>query len=478
MESFNDIITSDKLNNYIEQSINIKNKKVNYDRKIRAIIKSIDNNVATISFLNSNQEITNVKIRDNLDLKVNDEVYINVINNNLSNLFVDIKINNLEKLFGLDSYRENTLIYDFNTNTNWTENNSIKSNDLIYYKIGKNGLKISESNGLGGSISIYDNTTYSSTPLNLSEFDTTITSTINDYIFISFRINDIDSLTTSNCVDIRFYTTYSSDYFKYTYDKSELSEGWNNLNIIKNNFSETGSPNWSSIERIDFIWSANSGYQDEFITLGCIYLVGTKKFGDVTNGNYTEFQHDGSIKMYGDATIYRDELQSLIEQKLESPSSDIQQDVTEGSLVFKTSATLIDYVIMNVQLNHDWELLSTIFPHIHWWQISSNIPNWLIQYRWQISSQLKTTSWTSLKYSSNTVSYSSGTLNQNTIFSSLTPPVGANISDIVQFRIIRDTNNDSTLFTGLDPESSDIHAINFDVHIKCDTLGSRQLYIK
>lgn len=203
------------------------------------------------------------------------------------------------------------------------------------------------------------------------------------------------------------------------------------------------------------------------------------KFGSVDTGNYTEFTENGTLILHGESTVFRDELNALIGQKLETPASDIIVNIVEGSLTFKSSCTTADYVTMNVQLNHDWKMGSNIFPHIHWWQISSNIPRWLIGYRWQRNGELKNTDWLYKKWASHAFTYTTGTLNQISSFGPITPPTGYGISDVIQFRLIRDTTNLSTLFTGpSDPQSGSIDAVSFDVHIECDGLGSNHEYRK
>ena len=103
-----------------------------------------------------------------------------------------------------------------------------------------------------------------------------------------------------------------------------------------------------------------------------------------TESNHTEFEADGTMQAVGDATTYRDELQSLVGQRLFSAAGRIDYNYAEGAVTFQNNADTTDYVTMNVQLNHDWNLGSAIEPHLHWWQISANVPNWLLQYRWQI----------------------------------------------------------------------------------------------
>lgn len=203
-----------------------------------------------------------------------------------------------------------------------------------------------------------------------------------------------------------------------------------------------------------------------------------RKFGDIDGGDYTGFEDDGTMVFNGDATVYDDMLNQLIGQRLESPSSNIVQNNAEGSLTFQTDATTSDYVTMSVQLSHRWKSGSMIYPHLHWWQAQNNVPNWLLQYRWQRQGQSKTTTWTSVKMNENAFTYVSSTLNQISGFPAISAPSGYSLSDIVQCRIIRDTTNASGLFTGTDPYTVDVDAVNFDIHIECDTAGSRTEYAK
>jgi hypothetical protein len=142
---------------------------------------------------------------------------------------------------------------------------------------------------------------------------------------------------------------------------------------------------------------------------------------------------------------------------------------------------------MSIQLNHDRKLASNIYPHIHWEQTSAATPNWLIAYRWQIQGAAKTTSWTYQKWDSSAAEWSSGTLNQITSFGSIAAPEGDGISDILQFRIYRDNDDDSELFGEIvdetyvpaeDPIGGSVYAAMFDIHIEVDTMGSRSEYSK
>lgn len=217
------------------------------------------------------------------------------------------------------------------------------------------------------------------------------------------------------------------------------------------------------------------------VTDGWIYVKIDKDkymFGDVENGNYSLFEGDGTLKFNGDASVWRDELQSLLLQSYVAPAGDITVNSSEGTVEFKQACNLGDYVTMNTQINHDYKFGSALHPHLHWWQTTSNIPNWLLQYRWQYNGRPASTSWISQKWSENAFTWTAGTLNQITELGAITPSSDYGISSILQLRLLRDGDNDSSAFTSTDLVTGTVSAINLDVHIELDTIGSRQEYSK
>jgi hypothetical protein len=206
----------------------------------------------------------------------------------------------------------------------------------------------------------------------------------------------------------------------------------------------------------------------------------TLKVGDIAGGNYTEIEADGTVVSYGDALCWLDILQSVTAARLTSPSNDFILNDPEGSITAKTSSRYpADYVSMNIQLNHNWALGTRIHPHLHWWQTTANTPHWMIGYRWQKQGAAKTTAWSIQKWSSNSFTWSAGTLNQITELGTITPPAGyGEVSDIIQFRLYRDYTNVSALFTGGDPVNASQDFVNMDIHYRVDTAGSRLEYEK
>lgn len=183
---------------------------------------------------------------------------------------------------------------------------------------------------------------------------------------------------------------------------------------------------------------------------------------------------------------WRDELGDAL--SLKASGVGITTDLIEGAInfdynaVFNTNPALADYLFKNVQLNHDRDLTSSIYPHIHWFQAKNYSPNFLFEYRWQINKGAKTTAWTKLKCNILSFTYTAGTIHQISRSLPIAVPVGTTLSDIIQFRIYRDTGNASLEFSGNCPYNTGGNAscpvLSFDIHFRIDSVGSTEEYIK
>jgi hypothetical protein len=198
-------------------------------------------------------------------------------------------------------------------------------------------------------------------------------------------------------------------------------------------------------------------------------------FGNSTS--YATFEEDGTLIFEGDAKTYRDELGDVTKLKIVGIA--IAEDTTDGVVNISTQADLSSFLYCNVQLNHDRDVTAPVYPHIHWFQSSGNAPNLLFQYRWQSNGAEKTTTWTDLKSNALAHPYSSGIIHQISYSTvGILATTGVNVSDIVQFRIIRDTQNASTQFSSTDNYSLPVSLLSFDVHVLQDSIGSRTEYLK
>lgn len=207
-----------------------------------------------------------------------------------------------------------------------------------------------------------------------------------------------------------------------------------------------------------------------------VFIDGTSvKIGDATNN--VEFEADGTIKFNGTSTVFDDVTYDAIALQQTGPGISVNN--TEGTVDFTATADSSDYMFVNPQMPHARKNGAVIYPHIHFFQTENNIPNFALQYRWQLNGGAKTTSWTAIKCNIPVFTYVSGTLNQIVHpATGIIPPANDNISDIVQFRIIRDTTNALGLAYGADPYTTTVGVLQFDIHIEKDTWGSSTEYIK
>jgi hypothetical protein len=200
---------------------------------------------------------------------------------------------------------------------------------------------------------------------------------------------------------------------------------------------------------------------------------GTLRIGTATNN--TTVEPDGSLIFNGAATVFDDLGGDAIDLQQSGPG--ISLNLAEAQVEYLATSDLSDYMVKAVQLSHAWKVGSVVYPHVHWMQTTSSVPNFLLQYRWQRTGEAKVTSWTNLICNTAALSYSSGTIhNIAHTAAGITPPAGADISDIIQFRILRDTANTSAAFAGADPVAATVAVISFDVHVEKDRVGSRSEY--
>lgn len=202
----------------------------------------------------------------------------------------------------------------------------------------------------------------------------------------------------------------------------------------------------------------------------------TLQLGSDTN-NIT-FNADGTITLNGTATVFDDKTYDPINLKQAGPGISI--NLVESSVDYLTTANDADYMLANIQLSHKKKFATAIYAHLHFWQDRNSVPNFALQYRYQISGGTKTTAWTAVKCNIAAHTYpGAGTINQIAhTASGIIPPALERLSDIIQFRIIRDTANGLGLLYGADPFGAVASVLSFDVHCEYDTLGSSSEFSK
>lgn len=194
------------------------------------------------------------------------------------------------------------------------------------------------------------------------------------------------------------------------------------------------------------------------------------------NINYINIDSDGNMVLIGEAKTWRDEAGDALSLKVQGTG--VSVNAIESTVDFASTANLSDYIFKNVQLNHDRDLTATIHPHLHFFQSQNKMPNFLLQYRWQILNTPKVTAWTSMVFNIPVFNYVSGVVSQISEGVYLTPPANTKVSDILQIRVLRDTTNASGLFSGVDTYTGNAEVTSFDIHIQTNSFGSNTEFIK
>lgn len=160
---------------------------------------------------------------------------------------------------------------------------------------------------------------------------------------------------------------------------------------------------------------------------------------------------------------------------LRAPATTIRQGVSTKPDFNVDSLTLdfpyndsgeVAYIVM--QLPHDWVTGSEIRPHIHYLQNESDIPVFVIMYRWFENGQA-TGAYTRLESNGVVFSYTSGSIMQIMQFPSIDGSGIVGVSSCLQIKLYRE--EEATI-------TSDVQVVEFDIHYRVDSNGSDSEYIK
>lgn len=444
-----DFLSAERLNELQDFSISKAVKNANFNKYTRATVQYINGDYANIKIGNSTTTIYNVKIRDGLALKVDDEVYVMYINGNSNNMFIDSKVDQLELMFDLYSKKEVKVIDRFQDSSLWTSGAGTQSDDFINKKFGDRALKIAEDDNTASTLY----STKSSISLDLFHFDydeineTTPVAKVADQIFIGFYIDNVSYV---NDITLTF-TTSGGNYFEYTY--STLKTGWNLIRTTKSSFSETGSPDWSNITEIKLEWSSTSNASGKFVTFSALYLV------------QSNVEIDGEIVLINPMW---DDLRFSATQTRQGSLLKPDFDYTNVGLLFPENNTdEILYIIC--QMPHTWKEGSTIYPHIHWTQNQNQAVNWEMDYKWYNNDEAVPAAFTNVDIYELEYTYTSGNFAQISLISSGISGTGKKISSMLLIKLWRNPT---------DSYSGDALFTEFDIHYQVDGFGSFLEYQK
>lgn len=218
-----------------------------------------------------------------------------------------------------------------------------------------------------------------------------------------------------------------------------------------------------------------------FILLCMFTLVNLVYAQEVKINTNLAVESDGTVRMEGDATVWDD-----LRVPLSEPSTGKvlpewggfpYGDAGSVPYINWFRASGIDEMYFVVQLPHDWNEGTTIFPHIHWVpsENGAGVPRWGLQYAWANIGDVfpaYNTIYGTTRYPTQV-----GDLVNNTQY--LTPfgsggiaGTGKKISSMLICRIFRDGDHVDDTFAGL------AGALEVDFHYERNTLGSREEYTK
>lgn len=149
-------------------------------------------------------------------------------------------------------------IDDFQDNTDWTADSSTTlSDDTTNKFIGNNSIKCAENDAVASYVGMYKTVS----AIDLTKFNDESASGIYDCIALAFYISDYTKV---NTVVINLGTD-SSNYYYVAYG-SFTKDGWQTIYPMKDDFTATGSPDWSAITYIRIRWYSETGASGEYIS--------------------------------------------------------------------------------------------------------------------------------------------------------------------------------------------------------------------
>jgi len=196
----------------------------------------------------------------------------------------------------------------------------------------------------------------------------------------------------------------------------------------------------------------------------------------------TEIRVNGTQRLTGDATSWRDMILSLIGKKLTATNGRVDYDFDEMCIKFQDNGSTSnpnDFVGGNMEINHDLMVGTQVIfkPHIHWFQevVGGVAQECDLTMLWRIQNNdnAKTTIWNEVECNTGVggddifdfTSEADGIYNQISRFPDMIVDCG--ISDTFQIKLVRTDSN-----------GGDMLVYFFDLHGKVDSFGSDEEIMK
>lgn len=203
---------------------------------------------------------------------------------------------------------------------------------------------------------------------------------------------------------------------------------------------------------------------------------GVTKIGDVSGGNDTKIEADGTLVFEGAAEVWDDLRVSVDNGSSSAALGYLPGDSSGGQIWYFKDASGLETLSFQAQLPHSYKEGTNIYPHIHWMPKATEPGNveWNLDYTWV--NYDATTPLTFPATTTNTVvamgSFTSRTHLITSLASGGLDGTGKKVSSILICRIWRNSGNTA------DTYRNDAGLLSIDFHYQIDTVGSRAQYVK
>jgi len=186
--------------------------------------------------------------------------------------------------------------------------------------------------------------------------------------------------------------------------------------------------------------------------------------GTIKTGTIAKLSLDtvSAIRLTGNTTVWKD-IEGAFSTGLSGGSSYPTYVVDSGYYTFTvdtTAPTICKQYFPAIQINHEFKLGATLYPHVHYKHTTTNgTPTFIVKYRWKnIGSAPSAWNWCKMN---NTTGTTDGTLQLN--YSTIgIPATGNGVSAILQAQVYLYSQ------TG----TGGVNAYSFDLHGEVDSMGS------
>lgn len=237
-----------------------------------------------------------------------------------------------------------------------------------------------------------------------------------------------------------------------------------------------GTGTWSDPDHGDLGGLADDDHTQYVLANGTRdidYAAGDFQIGNVTGGNYTQFEADGTIEFVGAATVWEDLRVPGLAARVGGTAPGFDPFLGAGGLyayTFDGTGARVEEVHFMIQLPHSYKEGSDIYPHVHWTPTTAAAGNvvWQLEYSW--ASIDGTFGATTTIASTAKATGATAWAHRMSVFSAIDGDPGAvnyTISSMLVCRLFRDGNHAD------DSYAADVSLLEFDIHFESDTVGSR-----